>query len=46
MWKFDEAYGTIVKKTSDDYIVIVWDGINGEWHYTPDQSKDIEIVEE
>jgi hypothetical protein len=46
MWKFDVAIGTVVKKTSDGYIVIVWDGVNGEWHYTPEQTMSIEVVKE
>ena len=44
MWKYDEAYGSVVKITSDGYTVIKWDGINGEWHYTPEQAKVIEVV--
>ena len=46
MWKFDEAYGHVVKKTRDDYIVIIWEGVNGEWHYTPEQAKRIEVVKD
>ena len=30
MWKFDEAYGHVVKKTRDDYIVICSTGAYGE----------------
>ena len=44
MWKYDEAHGYVVKKTSDDYIVIRWDGVNGEWHYTSEQAKRIEVI--
>ena len=43
MWKYKKATGTIAKITSDGYIVIRWDGINGEWHYTEEQSKKIEV---
>lgn len=46
MWKFDEAYGHVVKKTRDDYIVIIWEGVNGEWHYTSEQAKRIEVVKD
>jgi len=37
MWKYDEAVGT-VKKITKEYVVVVWEGINGEWHYTEQQS--------
>ena len=43
MWKHDEAYG-YVKRITNDYTVIIWEGINGEWHYTPEQAKRIEVV--
>ena len=41
MWKHNYARGTVLKKTKDRYVVIVWDGVNGEWYYAEDQSKDI-----
>ena len=40
-----QANGTIIKLTKD-YTVISWDDINGEWHYTKDQLKNIEIINE
>ena len=39
MWKYDEATGTIKQIKSDGYIVVIWDNINGEWHYTSEQAK-------
>ena len=45
MWKYDEAIGEIIKVTRA-YTVVVWDGINGEWHYTKEQSKKIEVISE
>ncbi len=42
MWKHDTATGTILKKTRDGYTIVKWDGINGEWHYTEEQSKKLE----
>ena len=37
--------GTI-EKISREYVVIVWDNINGHWHYTPEQAKaTLEILE-
>ncbi len=45
MWKYDEAMGEIIKVTRD-YTVVAWDGINGEWHYTKEQSKKIEVISE
>ena len=43
MWKHDEAFGHVLKITKD-YVVIVWEGVNGEWHYTPEQAKRIEVI--
>ena len=39
MWKYDEATGTIKQIKSDGYVVVIWDNINGEWHYTSEQAK-------
>lgn len=46
MWKYKEAFGRISKITSDGYIVVRWDGIPGEWHYTIEQAKRLEIINE
>ena len=46
MWKYDKAIGTVVKITRDGYTVISWDGINGEWLYTEEQSKKLEAHDE
>ena len=43
MWKYDEAFGVIHQIKADGYVVVIWDGINGEWHYTPEQAKKLEI---
>ena len=43
MWKYDKADGNIIKITKD-YVVVSWDGVNGEWHYTKDQSKKLEVI--
>ena len=44
MWKYDEAVGTIHQVKQDGYVVVYWDGINGEWHYTPEQAKKLEVI--
>jgi len=44
MWKYNEAIGTIIKITKNNYIVVKWDNINGEWFWTVDQSKLLKIV--
>ena len=41
----NEAIGT-VKSIRNGYTVVVWDNINGEWHYTDAQSKHLELVHE
>jgi hypothetical protein len=48
MWKYDEAFGEVIKITKD-YTVVKWkdvngEAINGEWHYTQDQSKELEVL--
>ena len=45
MWKHKEAHGTILKITKD-YVVVRWENINGEWHYTKEQAKRLEIIDE
>jgi hypothetical protein len=42
MWKYDKAAGCVIK-TTKDYTVVKWDGINGEWHYTQDQAQRLEL---
>jgi len=46
MWKYDEAVGTIKQIKKDGYVVVVWDNINGEWHYTKEQAIRLEILDE
>ena len=45
MWKYEEAVGAIIKITKD-YVVVRWDDINGEWHYTEEQAQKLEVVSE
>ena len=46
MWKYERAIGTVMKKTRDNYTIIKWDNIPGEWHYTEDQSRKLEPYNE
>lgn len=46
MWKYDEATGEIRKITADDYVVVKWLDIPGEWHYTNEQAKKLEVLGE
>ena len=46
MWKHEEATGEIEKITADGYVVVRWGGIPGHWHYTKEQSKRLEIIDE
>ena len=36
----------IVEKITNDYIVIKWDKIPGHWHYTKEQAKSLEVLDE
>ena len=46
MWKYDRAEVTVIKVSRDGYTVVRWDGINGDWHYTEEQSKKLKQIEE
>lgn len=43
--KTSHPMGTITK-INNDYVVVVWDTVNGHWHYTPEQAKSLEILNE
>jgi|TARA_R110002110_G_scaffold255129_1_gene470947 hypothetical protein len=45
MWIYPVATGKIIKITRE-YIVVVWENINGEWHYTEEQAKKLEVIDE
>jgi hypothetical protein len=45
MWKYETAIGHIEKITGDDYIVVKWVDIPGQWHYTKEQAQRLEIVD-
>ena len=44
MWKYDEAFGKIIKINSE-YTVVKWENINGEWYYTRKQAENLEVVD-
>ena len=43
MWKHKSAVGSVISITKQ-YVVVQWDGVNGDWHYTPEQSQKMEIL--
>ncbi len=45
MWKYNEATGEI-EKITESYVIVKWVDIPGQWHYTKDQAKRLEIVNE
>ena len=45
MWKYESATGTIIKVTKA-YTVVKWDDVPGEWHYTEEQAKRAEVINE
>lgn len=45
MWKYDKATGEI-QKITESYVIVKWVDIPGEWHYTKEQAKRLEIVNE
>lgn len=46
MWKYDVAYGVIKQIKKDGYVVVRWDDINGDWHYTAEQAQQLEVIDE
>ena len=46
MWKYEEAIGEIQKITADGYVIVKWDDIPGQWHYTKEQAQKLEIINE
>ena len=45
MWKYSSAEGIIVKIQKDGYVIVNWDGINGDWYYTPEQATRLVLIE-
>ena len=45
MWKYESALGQI-EKITENYIIVKWEGIPGQWHYTKEQAQRLEIVNE
>jgi len=45
MWKYEVAIGTVIQVKKDGYIVVRWEGINGDWHYTPEQAEKLQKIE-
>ena len=45
MWKYDEATGEI-EKITESYVIVKWVDIPGQWHYTKEQAKRLEVVNE
>ena len=45
MWKYAEATGKI-EKITESYVIVKWVDIPGQWHYTKEQAKRLEVVDE
>jgi hypothetical protein len=43
MWKHEEATGEI-QKITESYVIVKWVDIPGQWHYTKEQAKRLEII--
>ena len=46
MWKYKSAEGSVIKIQKDGYVIVKWDGINGDWYYTPEQAARLTLIEE
>ena len=45
MWKYEVAMGEI-EKITESYVIVKWDDIPGQWHYTEEQATRLEILDE
>ena len=45
MWKYESATG-VIEKITETYVIVNWDNIPGQWHYTEEQAKRLEIINE
>ena len=45
MWKYEVSVG-IVEKITSEYVVVKWEGVSGQWHYTEEQAERLEIIDE
>ena len=45
MWKYDSASGEIINIT-ESYIIVKWIDIPGDWHYTIEQAKKLELCDD
>ena len=44
MWKYEEATGEI-QKITESYVIVRWVDIPGQWHYTKEQAKRLEVID-
>jgi len=44
MWKHEVAIGEI-EKITESYVIVKWDDIPGQWHYTEEQAKRLEVMD-
>ena len=43
--RVEDPVGSVIKITLD-YVIVKWDNINGQWHYTHEQAKKLERANE
>ena len=44
--KFDRWHGIVTQVLSENRVKVFWDNINGHWHYTHEQAKKLEEIDE
>ena len=44
MWKHDNATGKVINITRH-YVIVKWDGVNGDWHYTYEQAQKLQLIQ-
>jgi len=45
MWKYESATGQI-EKITESYVIVKWIDIPGQWHYTEEQARRLEVMDE
>tara|TARA_B100000989_G_C19505156_1_gene456141 strand:+ start:1580 stop:1753 length:174 start_codon:yes stop_codon:yes gene_type:complete len=44
-WKYEVGIG-IIERITPDFIIVKWEGVPGQWHYTEEQAERLELVDD
>jgi len=46
VWKHVDAIGVIHQIKTDGWVVVRWDELYGDYYYSPEQTKMLEVIDE